>query len=62
MDETCNWYRIKDLIWQTGCDHQIGTPITWEPVEGMACMCCHKPVEVTHDARGARKEEDKKDT
>jgi hypothetical protein len=49
-NETCKWYRIKELIWQTGCEHQIGTPIEWEPVPGMACMCCKKPVEVVNDA------------
>ena len=45
-NETCSWYRIKELIWQTECNHQIGTPIEWEPIPGMACMCCKKPVEV----------------
>lgn len=50
-DETCKWHRIHELIWQTACDHQIGTPVEWEPVPGMACMCCTKPVEVDRDAR-----------
>lgn len=46
MDETCKWIRTKDLVWKTECEHQIGTPKKWEPVPGMACICCKKPVEV----------------
>jgi len=46
MEETCKWKRVAELVWQTGCDHQIGTPRQWEPIEGMACICCKKPVEV----------------
>lgn len=49
--ETCKWKRIKDLVWQTECNHQIGTPRKWEPIEGMACICCKKPVEVVEDVR-----------
>ena len=45
-EETCQWQRIKDLVWKTACDHQIGTPRKWEPIPGMACICCKKPVEV----------------
>ena len=45
-DETCKWNRIKDLVWQTACDHQIGTPRKWEPIPGMACIACKKPVEM----------------
>ena len=51
FDETCKWIRIKDLIWDTECKHQVGTPRKWEPIEGMACMCCKKPVEVVNDGR-----------
>ena len=50
MDETCKWQRVKELVWSTECNHQIGTPKSWEPVEGMACFCCHKPIEVVKDA------------
>lgn len=44
LDETCKWIRIKDLVWKTECNHEIGTPRNWEPVG--ICMCCGKPVEV----------------
>jgi len=49
IDETCKWRRVKDLIWSTECKHQIGTHKKWEPVEGMACICCKKPVEVVNE-------------
>ena len=48
-EETCQWQRIKDLVWKTACDHQIGTPRKWEPIPGMACIACKKPVEVVDD-------------
>ena len=48
-DQTCKWQRVKELIWQTECDHQIGTPKSWEPIEGMSCFCCHKPIEVVEE-------------
>ena len=44
MEETCKWKKVASLVWQTGCDHKIGTHPKWEP-EGV-CMCCKKPVEV----------------
>ena len=46
LEETCKWKKVAELVWQTECNHQIGTPRKWEPVPGMACMCCKKPVEV----------------
>lgn len=49
MEETCKWKRVANLVWQTECNHQIGTPRQWEPVEGMACICCKKPVEVENE-------------
>jgi len=48
-EETCKWQRTKPLIWETGCKHHIGTPRSWEPVPGMACMCCKKPLEVVDE-------------
>lgn len=44
FEQKCTWVRIRDLIWETQCKHKIGTPRAWEPIEGMACMCCGKPV------------------
>jgi hypothetical protein len=49
LEETCKWQRTKPLIWETGCNHHIGTPRSWEPVPGMACMCCKKPLEVVEE-------------
>lgn len=51
FDETCKWIRTKDLVWDTECKHQVGTPRKWEPIEGMACICCKKPVEVVNEGR-----------
>ena len=51
MTETCKWTRTNHLVWDTQCNHQIGTPRSWDPVEGMACMCCKKPVEVANEGR-----------
>ena len=51
MEETCKWTRVAELIWDTECKHQIGTPRTWEPIPGMACICCKKPVEVVNDGQ-----------
>jgi len=56
FDETCKWIRTKDLVWDTQCKHQVGTPRKWEPIEGMACICCKKPVEVMSDAGSESKE------
>lgn len=61
MDETCEWNRIKDLIWQTSCNHQVGTARSWEPVPDMACFCCHKPIEVKNDAGRISKKEHEED-
>jgi hypothetical protein len=49
LEETCKWTRVAELIWNTECKHQIGTPKKWEPVPGMACICCKKPVEVERE-------------
>ena len=49
MEESCKWTRVANLVWKTECDHQVGTPRTWEPIPGMACMCCKKPVEVVNE-------------
>ena len=51
MEESCKWTRVANLVWKTECDHQVGTPRTWEPIPGMACMCCKKPVEVVNDGQ-----------
>lgn len=48
--EICKWDRIKPLIWQTGCNHQIGTPEDWLPAEGMLCLC-DRLIEVVNDPR-----------
>jgi hypothetical protein len=61
IDETCKWHRIKDLVWSTECKHQIGTPRSWDPVEGMACICCKKPVEVLNDTGSCGKERNSED-
>lgn len=49
--DTCKWTRKSHLVWDTQCSHQIGTPRSWDPIEGMACICCKKPVEVANDER-----------
>lgn len=49
ISERCPWYRISSLVWETGCDHQIGTPRSWEPKEDSPCMCCKKPVVIVED-------------
>ena len=54
FDETCKWTKKNHLVWKTECDHQIGTPRSWEP-EGN-CMCCKKPVEVVNDPGSEGKE------
>lgn len=59
FDETCKWTKKNHLVWKTECDHQIGTPRSWEP-EGN-CMCCKKPVEVVNDTRSEGKERHQED-
>jgi hypothetical protein len=60
FDETCKWRRVKDLVWSTECEHQIGTPRSWEP-EG-SCICCKKPVEVMNDAGSEGQKTDQTNT
>ena len=62
FDEHCEWGRVKDLVWNTTCGHQIGTPRSWDPSPGMACICCKKPIEVVDDAGSKGQKADQTNT